>query len=74
MKRTANSPMETDKKKENRRDSSSSSPASSYATITSRGSPPPSSMANRRPAPRQDVPFQGAPFIDHGHTTTTDGP
>jgi hypothetical protein len=80
MKRTANSPMETDKKKENRRDSSSSSAASSvassaassYATITSRGSPTLSS--NRRPAPRPDMPLQGAPVIDHGHTATTDGP
>jgi hypothetical protein len=33
----------------------------------------PTLSSNRRLAPRPDMPLQGAPVIDHGHTATTDG-
>ena len=79
MKRTANSPMEPEKKKENRRTSSTSSNASSYATITSGVSPPTSrasnyaSVASRQKGQSEENLSAGAPVPDQGHTTTTDG-
>ena len=79
MKRTANSPMEPEKKKENRRTLSTSSNASSYATITSGVSPPTSrasnyaSVASRQKGQSEENLSAGAPVPDQGHTTTTDG-
>jgi len=75
MKRTANSPMEPEKKKENRRTSSNTSTSSSYATVASGVSPPTrrASVASRQRGQNEENFSAGAPVPDQGHTTTTDG-